>query len=376
MSTILAVSALLLVAGLGWMLLAMRWKRGMNVSDDSRYAAHLATLSEASVRRHFNAYVDVDWEAPEFAVTTDDPRWVLPSTDALGRHPWYQAQPLDRQIAMGRWRHANMAKVAIHFEDILVRGLMHYAFWLPNGSPEFRYCVHESIEECNHTLMFQEMINRIGVDVPGMARWLRWLSPMVPQWAGLVPNAFFFAALAGEVPFDYVQTEVLRADAPAHPAVKKVIAIHVAEEARHIAFGDEILRRRVPRVWWTSRFVLSLFVPIIMAVLGRTMVVPPGKFFREFGIPRSVRRSIFGAPDARQAMRDAFADIRTLCGEVGLMNPVARLVWRICRIDGHPSRYRHEPQRAHLGDDHRPDTRLPHGDSAAPAEKENAGTLT
>ncbi len=116
---------------------------------------------------------------------------LLDQSDPLGSHPWYQAQPLDKQIAIGMWRQANMAKVGTQFEGILVRGLLHYAFWVPNGSPEYRYCVHESIEECSHSLMFQEIVNRIGVDVPGMPRWLRVLSPVVPFYAGSAAERLF-----------------------------------------------------------------------------------------------------------------------------------------------------------------------------------------
>jgi hypothetical protein len=95
---------------LGAMLLGIglvkRWKRTMDVSDDTQYVETLATLCANSVRRHFNPYTDIDWEAPEFSVTPDDPRWVLSATDPLGRHPWYTAQPLQKQIAIGMWRHA------------------------------------------------------------------------------------------------------------------------------------------------------------------------------------------------------------------------------------------------------------------------------
>ncbi len=150
--------------------MARRWRRNMEVRDDAEYVDMLATLSEGSVRRNFNPYTDIDWDSPEFAVTDNDPRWILPSTDPLGRHPWYQAQSEERQIKIGMWRQANVAKVGLHFESILIRGLMNYTFWVPNGSPEYRYCLHESVEECNHTMMFQEMVNRIGADVPGMPR--------------------------------------------------------------------------------------------------------------------------------------------------------------------------------------------------------------
>jgi hypothetical protein len=345
LGAVLLVSLLLLA----WTPMVKRWKRNMDVSDDAEYVATLATLSEGSVRRHFEPYTDIDWEAPEFSVTKNDPRWVLSATDPLGRHPWYQAQPLDKQIAIGMWRQANTAKVSLQLESILIRGLMHYTFWVPNGSPEYRYCVHESIEECNHSMMFQEMVNRIGIDVPGMPRWLRWISPAIPLYAGPLPGTFFFGVLAGELPIHHMQKNMLREDKSLHPIMEKVMAIHVAEESRHISFADQFLSKRVPRMVRRSRLVLSLYVPIAIRVLCQAIVVPTRGFFKEFDIPRSVRKELFfNAPDSRQALRDMYGDVRMLCEDVGLMNPIAVLVWRICKINGQPSRYRGEPQRDHL----------------------------
>ena len=51
---------------------------------------------------------------------------------------------------------ANM-KAGLQFESILKRGLLEYAFLLPDHSPEFRYAYHEVIEEAQHSL-----------DVPGV----------------------------------------------------------------------------------------------------------------------------------------------------------------------------------------------------------------
>jgi hypothetical protein len=331
------------------MRLVRRWRRNMDISDDADYVANLTTLSNASVRRNFNPYTDIDWEAPEFAVGKDDPRWMLPPTDPLAQHRWYQAQPPEKQIAIGLWRQANYAKVTLQLESILIRGLMYYTFWVPNGSPEYRYCLHESIEECNHTMMFQEMVNRIGVDVPGMPRWLRWISPAVPLYAGPLPGTFFFGVLAGELPIHHTQKNMLRDRTALHPIMEKVMAIHVAEEARHISFADQFLSKRVPRMARRSRFTLSLYVPIIMRVLCQAIVVPPRGFFKEFDIPRAVRKEVyFNSPGSRQTLRDMYGDVRLLCDDVGLMNPFAVLVWRICKINGEPSRYRGEPQRGHL----------------------------
>jgi hypothetical protein len=326
-----------------------RWRRNMDVLDDVEYVDKLATLSEGSVRRNFNPYTDIEWDSPEFAVTPNDPRWILPASDPLGRHPWYKAQPVERQIEIGMYRQANVIKVGLQFELILIRGLTTYAFWVPNGSPEYRYCLHESVEECNHTLMFQEAVNRIGVDVPGMPRLLRWLSPFISLAAGPLPIVFFFGILAGEEPIDHTQKNVLREDSDNHPILERMMAIHVAEEARHISFAHEYLHKRVPQMPPRKRFWLSLAVPLIMRILCSAIVVPPRYFFSEFDIPRSVRKELFfRAPESRQFLRDMFADVRMLCHDTGLMNPVAKIVWRLCKIDGPPSRYRSEPQRQHL----------------------------
>ena len=123
-----------------------RWRKNMDVLDDTRYVETLTTLSEGSVRRNFNPFTDIEWDSPEFAVVENDERWILPRTDPLGAHPWYQAQSRERQIEIGMWRQANVAKVGLHFESILIRGLMNYAFWTPNGSPEYRYVTHEATE--------------------------------------------------------------------------------------------------------------------------------------------------------------------------------------------------------------------------------------
>ena len=312
-----------------------RWRRNMDVLDDTEYVDTLTTLSEGSVRRNFNPYTDIDWDSPEFAVIPNDERWILPATDPIGQHPWYRAQSKERQIEIGMWRQANVAKVGLHFESILIRGLMEYAFWTPNGSPEYRYCLHEAVEECNHTLMFQEMVNRIGADVPGMPRLLKWVQPVIPLVAGPLPIPFWFGMLAGEEPIDHTQKNVLREGKALHPIMERVMAIHVAEEARHISFAHEYLRKRVPHLPRRKRFVLSLYVPLVMRILCSAIIVPPRAFWKEFDIPRSVRKEIFfGSPEARQMLRDMFGDVRMLCKDTGLMNPVAKLVWRICRIDG------------------------------------------
>ncbi|MEX3771194.1 diiron oxygenase, partial [Mycolicibacterium fortuitum] len=43
--------------------------------------------------------------------------------------------------------------------------------------------------------------------------------------------------------------------------------------------------------------------------------------------------------------REIYGDVRMLAEDTGLMNPIAKILWRILRIDGPASRYRSEPVR-------------------------------
>ena len=311
----------------------------------AEYEVVLDDLSSASVHRNFDPYLDIDWDAPEMVVVADDPRWVLNyEVDPIGRHPWYQQQPLEKQIRIGMWRQANVAKVGLQFESILIRGLMQYSFKLPNGAKEFRYTTHESKEECNHTLMFQELVNRIGMDVPGAKLGYRLISPLVPLVSTTFPTVFFFGILGGEEPIDHLQKDFLRMRSDLHPAMAAVMQLHVAEEARHISFAHHHLRENVARKGRFQRFVLSLMFPLAMRILLGAIMVPPRSFVHEFDVPREVMRDIFWrAESSKRVRRNVFGDVRMLAEQCGLMNPVSRMTWRALGISGRSSRFRSEP---------------------------------
>ncbi|MGC4935564.1 AurF N-oxygenase family protein [Gordonia sp. DT30] len=324
----------------------LRYVPEQSKSDtDHDYARVLDDLSAASVHRNFDPYLDIDWDAPEMAVIPDDPRWILSyDVDPIGRHPWYQSQPRDKQIAIGMWRQANVAKVGLQFESILIRGLMQYSFALHNGDKRFRYTTHESKEECNHTLMFQEMVNRIGMDVPGAKVFYRRVSMFLPLISTVFPTVFFFGILGGEEPIDHLQKDFLRTTDDLHPAMSAVMQLHVAEEARHISFAHHHLRETVPKKGPVRRFLLSLTLPIAMRGLLGAIMVPPRSFRREFDIPDSVMRQIFwGSPESKRVRRNVFGDVRMLAEQCGLDNPAARGLWRILGISGRSSRFRSEP---------------------------------
>ena len=91
----------------------------------------------------------------------------------------------------------------------------------------------------------------------------------------------------------------------------------------------------------------TLYFPLTMRTLCNAILIPPRAFWREFDIPRSVKKELFfRSPESRKWLRDMFSDVRMLAYDTGLMeNRSARLMWRICRINGKPSRSRCQRRR-------------------------------
>lgn len=321
---------------------------GADGALEDLYADRVEALSRATVRRRFDPNVDIDWDAPENALDENDARWQLdPDTSPLAATDWYAEQPLKRRIDMGRWTTANTLKVTLQFEMMLVRGVVHYAGKLPNGSPVFRYLLHELTDECNHIQMFQEFINRTGEDVPGMRRGSRIIGPILAFIGGYANMFHFIGVLCGEQPLHFQQTLQHRGAAQVPPLLNKITYIHLAEEARHITFADDHLAERIKDVGRFRRALYAITFPVFLRWLIGEMIAPPRTFARQFGVPRQVFKTAYWrSARSRQMMAESAADVRRVAEDLGLRTAWSRWIWRVLGIEGRLPRYRGEPDRS------------------------------
>jgi hypothetical protein len=294
-----------------------------------RYPVLLRRLSHQSVVKHFDAYADVDWDHPDHAIDPADPRWEFPPDSPLGATGWYRSQPDEIRARLGLHSIVGNMKTGLLFENILKRGLLEYAFTLPDGSPEFRYAYHEVIEEAQHSLMFQEFVNRSGLEPPGMAWDMRLSQRRIVRLAQRSPAMFFVFVLGGEDPIDHVQRTILRSDQELHPLLERVMRIHVTEEARHLSFARAYLRRTVPTLPARSRRAITIEAPFLLAQSAGKMMRPPRHLVRTYGIPRAALSEAFGSDSpSRQEVRDALRKVRNLLVELELVTPVSQRLWR------------------------------------------------
>ncbi|HMC42046.1 MAG TPA: diiron oxygenase [Acidimicrobiales bacterium] len=291
----------------------------------------LERLSRQSVTpgKHFDAYADVAWDDPDYRIDPADPRWELALDEPLAATSWYRAQPAEVRARIGLHMVVTKMKIGLQFESILKRGLLEFAATLPNRSPEFRYAYHEVIEEAQHSLMFQEFVNRSGIDVKGMPWRIELGARRVVHLGRRFPALFFMFVLGGEDPIDYVQREALRSDNEVHPLLERIMRIHVTEEARHLSFARHYLKNNVPKLARLRRFALAMEAPLILGTMSQLMLRPSSDIVRTYSIPRSVVKEAYSKNPAHEAgVRASLRKVRTLAQDLGLITPLSKPIWK------------------------------------------------
>jgi hypothetical protein len=303
--------------------------------SETAWTTLLGRLNRLSVNRHFDAYADVDWDSDELRLDPTDPRWELGEDEPLSRTAWYQSQPPETRARLGCEMIATKMKIGLEFESVLKRGLLEFASTLPNGSPEFRYTYHEIIEEAQHSLMFQEFVNRSGFDVGGLRPLDRAASRWIVVLGRLFPELFFIFVLGGEDPIDHVQRRELRSDRTMHPLLERIIRIHVTEEARHLSFARSYLRLNVPRLGRLRRSLLAVFAPLVLAGMSTMMLKPSPQLVARYKIPAAVIAEAYDHNPAHRAeTRVSLSKVRGLCEELGLVSGPFSMLWRALGLSG------------------------------------------
>jgi hypothetical protein len=285
-------------------------------------AAVTHRLNQLSVVNGHDAYRDIDWNDPDNRIDRFDPRFRFALDHPLGATDWYRSLPEHTQTALGLDSICQVLSYGIAFESCMSRGLLEFAETLPAGAPQFRYAMHEVVEESHHSMMFREFIDRSGRQPAGLPALNRAYNRLIVRWGATFPELFFLHVLTGEIFIDHDNRAALAHRDGQHPLLRRMLQIHVMEEARHVRFAEAFLRDGVPRLPRWRKWQMRVLLPILLDQGERMMLRPTAKLVRQYAIPASVLAEAFGAGSAHE--RRVRAIVAPVYGLLGLApNPAA-----------------------------------------------------
>lgn len=277
-------------------------------------------LLKGSAKKSYEPIVDIDWDAP----LPEGKFFLPPQMLSLYGTPLWDRMTEQQRLDLSRQEFANYISMGIWFENMLnqslLRAMMHSS---PTSATTF-YELTELGDEARHMLMFGKAIERAGVEPfwPGK-RGARRVNTLAMIFRGPM---LWIGALVGEELFDSLQRQILDGGDDLQPLVQRVMRIHVTEEARHIQFARDGIRRDVGALSPLTRWAVSN-----LHGLGASL------YFGHF-----TRRGLYdrigldGADAQRQAranshfhasLRAGFQPLAAFLDEVGLMGPISRRMW-------------------------------------------------
>ena len=293
-----------------------------SVKGQTTRAEFAERLLKGSVRKSYAPVVDIDWDAP-----LDPDKFFLPPTvvSLYGTDLWNSMSRAE-QIELSRQELVNTLSAGIWFENILNQALLRKAMHQDPTASTTHYELTELGDETRHMVMFGKAIAKVGADPVRPKLYQRLIINTLPFF--FQGSVLWIAALIGEEIFDALQRQMMD-DPELQPMVQRLMRIHVTEEARHIQFARDGLRKRTPGMSWWKRFWMGNLNGI-GGPFFRFLLTNKVQYARVGLNPRETRRIARRSPHRIQTQIAGFAPLAAFLNEVGLLGPIARRLWRRC----------------------------------------------
>ena len=277
-------------------------------------------LLKGSVKKAYAPIVDIDWDAP-----LDPDKFFLPPriVSLYGTPLWDKMTP-EQRMELSRQELVNTMSAGIWFENILNQALLRKMMHQDPTARATHYELTELGEETRHMVMFGKAIAKMDARPVRPRLYQRMIINALPlTFRGSV---LWVVALIGEEIFDSLQRQMLD-DPELQPMVQRVMRIHVTEEARHIQFARDGLRKRVPNMRRLNRMWVANLNGV-GALFFRYLFTNPVPYRRVGLDVREARRVARTSAHRHQVQVLGFAPLAAFLEEVGLMGPIARRLWR------------------------------------------------
>lgn len=251
-------------------------------------------LLASSARHSYDPSVDLDWTAP-----LDPAKFGMPPErlSLYGTALW-EGLTEEQRLVYSRHETASVASVGLWFELLLMQMMLRDLYDADPRGQRMHYALTEIADECRHSTMFGKAIAHMGMPAYGPRREIHRMGRLF-HLVARGPSSYASILVAEEI-LDTWQRELMK-DERVEPLVRMVSRIHVLEEARHMTFARDEVRRQLPRLNRAQRVVQQELTAQVCFMVARALVNPA--VYSSVGIdPREGRRTALRNPHYRDTM--------------------------------------------------------------------------
>jgi len=276
-------------------------------------------LLSSSKKHSFDPDTELDWDAP-----FEDGKWHWPpELVSLYGTPMWKRMSEEQRLDLSRHEAASLASLGIWFEIILMQLLVRHIYDKPLTSNHVRYALTEIEDECRHSKMFARLIGKSGTPTYRVSRVHHNLARLL-KTISTTPGSFT-ATLLGEEILDWMQ-RLTFPDERIQPLVRGVTRIHVVEEARHVRYAREELRRQMvecPR--WEAELT-RISSGEAARVFSLSFINP--EVYTNVGLDkREALDQVKASGHRREVMQTGARRLTDFLDEIGIMRGVGRRLW-------------------------------------------------
>ncbi|MFE4538633.1 diiron oxygenase [Streptomyces scopuliridis] len=277
-------------------------------------------LLESSAKHSFDPDKELDWDAP-----AEHGKWFWPpELVSLYDTPLWRTMSEEQRMDLARHEAASLASLGIWFEIILMQLLVRHIYDKPVTSSHVRYALTEIADECRHSMMFARLIRKGGTPAYPVPRYYHNLARVL-KTVSTTPGSFA-ATLLGEEILDWMQ-RLTFPDERVQPLVRGVTRIHVIEEARHVRYAREELRRQMVTAPRWERELTRLSSGEAARVFS-VCFINPG-VYEHVGLDR--RQAVAQVRESghrREVMRSGAKRLTDFLDDIGVLRGAGRRLWK------------------------------------------------
>ncbi|CBG70066.1 MULTISPECIES: AurF N-oxygenase family protein [Streptomyces] len=277
-------------------------------------------LLVSSAKHSFDPDKELDWDAP-----FEEGKWFWPpELVSLYDTPMWRRMSEEQRIALSQHEAAALASLGIWFEIILMQLLVRHIYDKAATSAHVRYALTEIEDECRHSKMFARLISKGGTPYYPVSRLHHNLGRLF-KTISTTPGSFT-STLLGEEILDWMQ-RLTFPDERVQPLVRGVTRIHVVEEARHVRYAREELRRQMVTAPRLSRSFTRVTSGEFARVFAVAFINP--EVYTNVGLDRRVALAqVRASAHRRDIMQTGARKLTDFLDDIGVLQGVGRRMWR------------------------------------------------